>query len=121
MADEPYATRREFDMLASRVDSIDNNGTRGVGGLQAQLSDAIKDITEVKLDVAAFKTETTKWFEQHIVQHNEDMKSRAEEREKDRRERTLERRWVLGFIVSILVAIGGMYEFLNVILSHIHS
>jgi hypothetical protein len=117
--EDAFATRREFDMLASRVESIDRDGTRGVVAVQTQLTDTIKDIAELKLDMHGFKTTTTAWFSEHAKQHDEDVKQRVADREQDRRERTNSKRWIIGMFVAFLAALGGMYEFLNVILQHI--
>lgn len=128
MAEDSFATRREFDMLVSRVESIDSNGTRGFVGIQAQLTDAIKDIMEVKIDMASFKKDTSEWFAHHVRQHDDDVKARAIERKEDRERSDAERRevresasrnrrWLLMFFVTLLIALGGLYP---IIINHIH-
>ena len=111
---------------------MDRDGTRGVISVTERLTDTIKDIAELKLDMHSFKTATAAWFGEHAKQHDEDVRQRAiereqdqkariREREQDQRNRTNSRRWVIGIFIAVMAAVGGMYEFLNVILQHVHG
>lgn len=97
MTDE-YATRRELDQLRQELIRMDDHGTRGVSVVQAQLTDVIKDVLELKGEVNAR-------FAEHQRHHERDEDSRAGNR-----------RWALGFGVAILGAIGGLYPYL----AHLH-
>lgn len=79
-------TRGEFDLLRqmvgnldSRVTTIDDHGTRGVGAIQIQLSEVIKDLADMK---AEFKAEL--------------------------RARLSARRWAIGIMVGSAGAFGGL-------------
>lgn len=115
-----FATRRELDMLLSRVESIERDGTRGMVAVQTQLTDTVKDLAELKLDFSKFQSDTSAWFTAHAKQHEEERLAREQENEVRRRDRITDNRWRIGMIVAALAAIGGMYEFLNVILQHVH-
>jgi|SRR5258708_28927767 len=102
MPDEPYATRREVDMLISkvsdldrRVDNLDRDGTRGVLAMQQQLTDAIKDMTEIKTDLISFKRDNAGWFKEHTVQHDT-----------DQAERISGRRWLVGTALAGVLALA---------------
>ena len=109
MPEEPYATRRELDMLAARVDSIDRDGTRGVIALQAQLTDVMKDITMLTSDVNMVKKDTALWFEKHGGQHEQDLK-----------DRTSSRRWMIGTVIAGLVSMAAVLTLLVQIFQNIH-
>jgi hypothetical protein len=70
MSDEPYATRREFDLLAQRVETMDRDGTRGVVVLHERIADLTRDV--VKLETA-------------LTAHEESHRRDAEDRAKGRR------------------------------------
>ena len=87
-------SRGEFDMLRQVVDDVtrrleamDSGGTRGVGAMAVQVAELAKDFGELKTDV------NTR-FEQHIRQHDADLKSR-----------TAARRWMIG---TAVVGAGSM-------------
>ncbi len=90
MPDE-VATRRELDLLRAELMRLDDHGTRGVGVVQSQLTDVIKDVVELK-------SEMTSRFAEH---------SRLHERDEDRR--IAGRRWSLAFAVAVIGAVGGLY------------
>jgi hypothetical protein len=92
-APEPAASQREMDMLRQRVDQIDSGGTRGVGIIQNQITDLIKEVAELK-------QETRAWQTTHETQH-----------EKDERDRTTGRRWLVGTGIAgigCMIAILGL-------------
>lgn len=91
MSEEPYVSRREFDTLARQVERIDEHGSRGVGILQQQITDLIKDVLEIKAD-------TSRQLREHEQAH-----------ERERRERTSSRRWAAGTAVGLLAALAGLY------------
>jgi hypothetical protein len=70
---------------------LDDHGSRGVGTVQAQLTDVIKDVTELK-------AEMNNRFTEHQRQH-----------ERDEDKRTTARRWSMGFAVAMIGAVGGLY------------
>jgi hypothetical protein len=45
-------SRREFDVLARRVDQIDANGPRGIGALQQLVSGLVAQVAELKGELA---------------------------------------------------------------------
>jgi hypothetical protein len=116
-SDDSPATRREFDLMISRIegldrslDSIDRDGTRGVMALQAQLTDTIKDITELKTELHSFKGETSRWFEKHSNQHQQDM-----------RDRTSGRRWMIGTAIAGMLAMAAVLTLLVQVLQNVHK
>lgn len=72
MPDTDWVTRGEFDLLKQivadnqqRLLSIDEHGTRGVGIVQVQLNEVIKDLAELKLSheqEKASRRATGKWL-----------------------------------------------------------
>lgn len=92
--------RGEFEMLKqlvadtrARLNSIDDTGTKGVAVVQSQLTEVVKDLTELKGDVA------TK-FTAHEIVH-----------EKDQQERRDGRRWLIGIsltMITTMVAVIGL-------------
>ena len=73
-------SRGEFDLLRqivaanqARLEGIDLGGTRGVGVVQAQLTDVVKDLVELKSDVSAR-------FDAHQRVHDQDERNRASAR-----------------------------------------
>lgn len=108
MTDQP--TRGEFDLLKqmvvtgqTRLDNIDDHGTRGVTGLQAQMTEVVKDLAELKADVNAR-------FEAHTRQHDQ-----------DRRERVTGRRWLIGTGIAGLMAMSAVAGLLVEVLMHVHG
>lgn len=100
-------TRGEFDMLkqmvsdqATRLTAIDDHGTRGVGIVQAQLVDVIKDLQDLQTSVNAK-------FTAHELVH-----------EKEEAQRKTDRRWRIGTALTALGAIGGLYGWLFYLLPH---
>ena len=83
-------SRREFDMLrdqvggnASRLDVIDQSGTRGVGAISVQMTEVIKDVADIKAKVDA-----------HSSVHDQ-----------EERQRVLSRRWLIGTILAMMALI----------------
>src|SRR5262249_60914281 len=77
--------RRELDQLhqadrdlRSAISDLDNHGSRGVLQLQGQVTDLIKDMTELKLA-----------FQSHESQH-----------EKEQADRRNAHRWVIGTVIA---------------------
>jgi Flp pilus assembly protein TadB len=85
--DEPTATRREVDQLRQRVDTIDTLGTRGtvaaVTTMAAQLAEAIRDIGELRGELRS-----------HDARHD-----------RESRERTSGRRWLIGTLIALAALI----------------
>lgn len=69
-----YATRREFDVLRNQVSMMDAGGTRGMGGIQVQVGELIKDVATL-----AGKLEA------HEVSHVKEAEDRARERRESKR------------------------------------
>jgi hypothetical protein len=94
--------RREFDRLASRLDQIDQVGTRGVGALQVQVTDLAKDVAELK-------GESRAWQTTHESQH-----------QADAAERLQGRRWLVTTGIAGLVAMMTAIGLLIDIAAHVH-
>ena len=97
-------TRRELDQLhqADRdlrqaISDLDNHGSRGVLQLTAQVTDLIKDMTEVRVAFAA-----------HEGQHETDL-----------RERRNGRRWLVGVIIAGMSGFAAVIGLLVEVLQHL--
>lgn len=110
MPDE-YATQRELDQLAMRVHSIDEHGTRGVGIIQTQLTEVIKDQAKAEAIIDSrftkLEADMNARFNAHQQQH-----------ETEKAERLAGRRWAFGFGVAALGSVGGLYPYLHAIAHH---
>lgn len=113
MTGEP--TGREFDMLRSqvsanqsRLNDIDDHGTKGVAGLQVQLTELVKDVLELKGDM------NTR-FTSHEKVHENDMKHR----EADEKNRVSGRRWLIGTAIAALAVLATVVGLLFDILTQI--
>ncbi len=93
MDEQKFVTLREMDVLRDEVHRLDDHGSRGVGAIQVQLVDLVKDVVEMKVEM------NTKF-------------GLVDDRfEKQRMERIVGRRWLIGtsFIaISVLVTILGL-------------
>jgi len=114
MMSEPYVTRREVDMLktasdiehariSTRLESMDDHGTRGVGTMQLQIVDLVKDVTELK-------TEMNARFEAHQKVHDQ-----------DHTERVAGRRWLIGTALAGLVAMVAVIGLLVDLVRTVHG
>lgn len=99
-------TRRELDRLhqadrdlRQQITDLDNHGSRGVLQLQGQVTDLIKDFTEMKL---AFVT--------HEQQHDE-----------EKRERSRSRRWTIGTVIAGLCAFVAVIGLLLDLIQKVHG
>lgn len=113
---DDYVTRNEFNLLNGKVDAlsirmenIDKDGTRGTLALQQQMTDVIKDVADVKLDVTTLRTDVGTRFDKLAL-----------ERESDRKERANSRRWAISATIAGAASLAGVYGLLADILSHIH-
>lgn len=95
MTDQP--TRGEFDLLKqmltasqTRLDGIDSSGTRGVGIVQAQLVEVVKDLAELKAGV-------DKRFDAHMRVHEQDLRDRASGR-----------RWLISTLIAAVVMLAAI-------------
>lgn len=95
MSDE--ISRGEFDLLRqivaanqARLEGIDQGGTRGVGVVQAQLVDVVKDLAELKADVNSR-------FDAHQRVHDQDQRDRA-----------AQRRWAITTAIAVLVLLAAI-------------
>lgn len=96
---EPAASQREVDQLRAELNRLDDHGTRGTQALLVQLTELVKDISEMKSEVNAR-------FESHQKVHDQDHKDRQESR-----------RWaimaaitfigVMAAVIGLLVDIAG--------------
>lgn len=102
MTDDLPATRREMDMLRDELHRLDDHGSRGVGVMQTQMTDLVKDVTELK-------SEVNQRFEAHRIEH-----------EKAARERVVGRRWLVGTGIAGLTAMTAMLALLFEILAKVH-
>jgi len=98
-APEPAASQRELEQLREDMRRMDDVGTRGVGAVQIQLTDAIKDIGELRADLKA-----------HQVEHK-----REEER------RAAGRRWAIGSALGAGTLLVAMLGLLIDIAGHLHG
>lgn len=103
MAEEPLATRREVDILREEVRRIDDHGSRGVIGIQAQLVDLIKDFVELKAGM-------DERFAAHARQHTD-----------DRAARLSGRRWLVGTGIAGIVAMAAVLTLLITIIGRLHG
>jgi hypothetical protein len=94
---DDLVTRGEFELLRqmvttneTRLASIDQGGTRGVGIVQSQLTDVVKDLVELKADINAR-------FDAHMKTH-----------EQDERDRVTARRYTLTTIIAAMAVIVGL-------------
>lgn len=97
MSEEGVISRGEFEMLRqvvasnqARMESIDSGGTRGIGVIDAKL-------TEVVRDLATLQSSVDSRFEAHNVLH-----------ETDRKDRISGRRWAIGTSIAIMTALIAM-------------
>lgn len=113
MRSERSASQRELDLLRSRVDLMDAQGTRGtaaaVGIMATQLQDLAKDL-------AAQREATRLWQDRHEAAHQGDAKARAAEV----RARAVARRWLIGVCISALVLLVAILSMLLQLAGRMH-
>ena len=87
-------SRGEFDLLRqivaasqSRLEGIDVGGTKGVGVVQVQLIEVVKDLAELKGEV-------DKRFDVHMQMHSQDTAARV-----------AARRWAVGTFLTALAIV----------------
>ena len=102
MTDDLPATRREVDILRDEVHRLDDHGSRGVGAIQTQLTDLVKDLAEMK-------SEMNNRFEAHQRVHDQ-----------DHRDRISGRRWLITTGIAGLVSMATVVGLLIEILSKVH-
>lgn len=102
MTDE-YATRREFDQLAARVNQMDMHGTRGVSALSLQVNQMAKDL-------AQYQRDNRQWQEEHATRHEDDI-----------RERRASRRWRISTVLAALVVCSAFLGILVDIAVRVHG
>lgn len=95
---ERAASQRELDILRQRVEQMDAQGTRGVGVIQSQVAELVKDHAEMRGEVTA-------WQHSHDSQHDQ-----------EKRDRISDRRWIIGTMVTIALITVTL---LGVILQHL--
>jgi hypothetical protein len=103
-------TRGEFDLLKdmvtatnARVENIDSYGTRGVAVVQTQLTEVVKDLSELKADVNSR-------FAAHEKQH-----------ELEKSERRSSRRWAIGTSIGFGAALAAILATVLDIMNHVHG
>ncbi len=107
MTDLPYATRRELDLLKAAADAehaqfrsdlhaLDTGGSRGVVGLQVQMTDAAKDLAKLSLSIDILKRDMDTRFDAHVRVHAEEARTRVSSR-----------RWIAGLVVAGVAAVDG--------------
>jgi hypothetical protein len=120
----PFPTAREFDMLVgqvernqSRLNDIDDHGTRGVSGLQIQMTEIVKDMGEIKADVTKMQSD----LENRIDSLRSDMEARFQAHDtrhiEDRRDQIKGRRWIIGTMIAALLVLVGIVGLLIQLLS----
>lgn len=101
MTDQPVS-QREIDILRDDVRRMNEHGTLGVQSLQVQLTDAIKDITELK-------TSMEQRFNAHLRDH-----------EQEKRDRVSGRRWLIAMGAAYIASMSGILGILIELLSRLH-
>lgn len=84
--------------MAARVNSIDEHGTRGVGTIQTQLTELVKDVAKLEARLDA-----------HAALH-----------EREAKERVTGRRWLVGTGIAMLGSMAAILSVLANIASHLH-
>jgi len=97
------ASRREIDQLREDLHRLDDHGSRGVGSLQLQVTDLIKDLTDLRADVNSR-------FENHDKAHKEELQNRV-----------IARRWLSGFAITLLVTLVAVITLLIQIYAEIRK
>jgi hypothetical protein len=100
--EEPYASQRELDILRAELHRLDDHGSRGIGSIQTQLTDLVKDVTELK-------TEVNSRFDSHQRVHDQ-----------DKIDRINGRRWLIATIIGAAASIAGLYFMMVQVLQSIH-
>ena len=102
-------SRGEFELLkdmvtgnATRMESIDVHGTRGVAVIQEQVTELIKDLTEMK-------TTTGTWQASHDAEHKASL-----------RDRVTGRRWLIGIGLAGISSMAAVIAMLFQVLHHVH-
>lgn len=119
MTDRP-PTRGEFELLrqivagqGARLETIDSSGTKGVAVVQAQMTDVVKDLAELKTEVnVRFDSAATgelQWHKDHLAMH-----------EQERRDRVTGRRWLIGTAVAGMASMTAVLALLVDVLNHVH-
>jgi ribosomal protein S15P/S13E len=98
---EPFASQRELDILRDEVHRLDDHGSRGVGTIQAQLTDLVKDVGKLE-------SEVSQKFAEHIQVHKEDQQNRV-----------TGRRWMIGISIAGLGSLGGVFGMLVYLVNHL--
>lgn len=98
---EPAASQREFDQLRQRLDTMDVHGTRGVGVIQVQVTELVKDLAELRISTAARA-------DAHERQHVQDVH--------DHRNQL---RWLTGTAIAAVVALAAILTLVIDIASHV--
>ena len=91
------ASQHELDALAARVNTIDEHGTRGVGVIQAQLTELVKDVGKLEGRLDA-----------HSVQHQQEA-----------RERVTGRRWLIGTGIAVMGSMAAVLAVLATLAGHL--
>lgn len=117
---EQSPSRGEFDLLrqivagqGQRLETIDSSGTKGVAVVQAQMTDVVKDLAELKTEVnvrfdSAAKGEL-QWHKDHLTMH-----------EQEKRDRVTGRRWLIGTGVAGVASMAAVLALLVDVLHHVH-
>ena len=84
---------RRVDIVETRLQTLDEHGSRGVVGLQIQVSQLIKELALVEPAIEKLRVEVTNQFALHETNHKG---------EEDRRSRRI--RW----LVTTALTVGGL-------------
>jgi hypothetical protein len=98
-------SREEFAMLRDQVNAVDA-GTRGMGAVAVQLTEVIKDVSDVRLELR-----------QDVRELRDDLAGHRREHETEERARVAGRRWMIATVVAALVAIEAP---LGYVITHLH-
>jgi len=116
-------TAREFDMLredvarvTTRLNSIDDHGTRGVVGLTVQITELIREFNEFKLQVMTRFTSHDNLHDKEERERAELAIKAAEDARLERIQRRNSRRWIAGFSASAVLALCAVITLLVYIL-----
>lgn len=105
---------------SSRLDSIDTSGTRGVGVVQAQLTDVVKDLADLKSEVNTRFHEVGLRFDAMTADVDGQFTDHRRVHEQERRDRVSARRWIIGTGLAGVASMSAVIGLLVEILRHVH-
>lgn len=107
VTDASYVTRRELDLMKASADAehaefarqllaLDTGGSRGVIGLQVQMTDQTRELAKLQVSVDELRKDVDRRFDAHLVTHGDEARARVSSR-----------RWLAGIILAAIAAVDG--------------